>query len=143
MKKTVTTILSLALALILVSSLSSGVILAKGKKQQYKKVTVREVVIFTCNIEFGGIIPDTFPPKFSEFLGVGGSSGPVDQDLVPEMGTPCAEALAALFNGGFRLEASGIMGFGGFNYTLVKTFKIRVPVVNGHGDDDDDDDDDD
>ena len=55
MKKTVTTILSLALALILVSSLSSGVTYAKGFdkiKDHFKKKatyhTVRDVAIMDC-----------------------------------------------------------------------------------------------
>ena len=58
MKKTVTTILSLALALILVSSLSSGVILAKDdddhdnrRKNKNKYETFYDVVILGCSFE--------------------------------------------------------------------------------------------
>ena len=78
MKKTVTTILSLALALILVSSLSSGVILAKGdddhanrEKNKNKYHTVREVAILDCVSQaFAGASLD-----FSAF------NGPVDIDV--------------------------------------------------------------
>ena len=60
MKKTVTTILSLALAIIMVSSLSSGVILAKGPsdnasdrgKERAAYHRVHEVVIFACLLRF-------------------------------------------------------------------------------------------
>ena len=56
MKKTVTTMLSLALALILVSSLSSGVILAKGPsdnasdrgKERARHHTERQVGVLEC-----------------------------------------------------------------------------------------------
>jgi hypothetical protein len=58
MRKTVTTILSLALALILVSSLSTCVILAKGPsdnasdqgKERARYHTVRDVGILVCGM---------------------------------------------------------------------------------------------
>ena len=58
MKKTVTTILSLAMAIIMVSSLSSGVILAKGPsdnasdqgKERARYHTVRDVGILICGM---------------------------------------------------------------------------------------------
>ncbi len=134
MKKTGTTILSLALALILVSSLSSGVILAKEKKTKYKTVKVHQVAILECLTSFGAIVVDAF-----DF------SGELPDDVMIMTGDLCAASLASLRNAGFEMQGNtGITEFVGprSRYTLGKTTKMRVPVVNGDGDDDDDDDDD-
>ena len=113
MKKTVTTILSLALALIMVSSLSSGVILAKGdddhdnrKKNKNKYETVREVAILDCvssPVTAGATL------MFSSF------DGPVDVAmLLPMMfGGPCAEKVAVVLNEGFKLEGVDTAIFSG------------------------------
>ena len=91
MKKTVTTMLSFALALILVSSLSSGVILAKGdddhdnrKKNKNKYETVIDVAILDCaNLAAGGVTA-----MFSAF------DGPMDVAMEVGMVASCAENVA-------------------------------------------------
>ena len=133
MKKAFTTILSWALAIIMVSSLSSGVILAKGddhdnrKQNKNKFHTVRDVVVFLCNVEFV-FVPGP-PATFLETLEVGvssafsGDTDPIDPALVPLAGTPCAEAMAKLINANFRIE--GVGGIGGFNYTTVRNRRVE------------------
>ncbi len=133
MKKTVTTILSLVLALILVSGLGSGVSNAHGKTR-YNTVRVHHVAIVDCLAATDGMMVSAFniSPDLPDGVGIMGDE-------------TCAETLAVLLNGGFRMEGStGITEFTGprSRYTLVKTTKMRVPVDNNHGDDDDDDDDD-
>ncbi len=116
MKKTVTTILSLALAIIMVSSLSSGVILAKGdddhdnrKKNKNKYHTVHDVAILDCTSEafFGA------PLIFSAF------NGPDDIMLPAEDG--CAANLAFLLNIGFGKQDVGLVSVnaGGTSIALM------------------------
>ncbi len=129
MRKTVTTILSLALALILVSSLSSGVILAKTVK-------VHHVVILDCGI-------DEFETFTFVVTGLQSSTGDefditvaTFEELYP---TSCVEGMAAILEAGFKM----LNIIGGFNptlatsfpgsealfsrYTFLKTTKVRVP----------------
>ena len=131
MKKTVTTILSLALALILVSSLGSGVILAKGddyhdnrKKNKNKYETVREVSILSCV----GVVGPGVPLTFSTF------DGPMDVAMLlpPMPGSSCAAAEAIVFNEGWKLKDL----FTGINVSppavvRLSTFvrKTRVKIV--------------
>ncbi len=119
MKKTVTTILSLALAIIMVSSLSSGVILAKGRNV--------EVVIFDCGI-------DEFAPA-AGFLVIalhentGDDFGITPADI--GAATLCVDAIAVMLKAHFKMESSG-SGFNPFigqpntvglysRYTFVRT----------------------
>ncbi len=133
MKKTVTTILSLALALILVSSLSSGVILAKGNKIKYRTITVREVAILEC---------------VSAAMQVGVVSffdGPDDIMLPMDASDEtCRASLDFLVNKNFEIEGVGTFLASALfeRYTLAGKKRVRVPVVNNHDGDDDDDDDD-
>ena len=128
MKKTVTTILSLALALILVSSLSSGVILAKGdddhdnrKKNKNKYVTVSffDVAILDCFATGGTMIVVAFDFVATEGGDVSG--------IVP--GDTCAFALASLQSTGFKAQSNYFLG-GDFDpksrHTLVRKRKVRV-----------------
>jgi multisubunit Na+/H+ antiporter MnhF subunit len=94
MKKTVTTILSLALAIIMVSSLSSGVILANGERGRD-----RQVVIFDCTqIATVSVI----------FVSAADSSidAPVivPSDLNVPLITPCAQTFADMLNAKFKVE---------------------------------------
>ena len=138
MKKTVTTILSLALALILVSSLSSGVILAKGdddhdnrkkNKNKYETVTVRHVGILDC-------VSQAF---FGASLEFGAFNGPAEISMdIPGDSELCDVNLTFLLNEGFKIQDVGIVPFiaDGFTiatmsrYTLVKTTKMRVLKEN-------------
>ena len=129
MKKTVTTILSLALALILVSSLSSGVILAKGddghdnrKKNKNKYETVRDVVVFPCAI-VGFTEPITLDVVAAVSVFSGSTVVPIDPSIVPEVDDPCAEAIGVLIKYNFKIEASGPFSIG-FNYTMVRKRKV-------------------
>ncbi len=147
MKKTVTTMLSLALALILVSSLSSGVILAKGdddhdnrKKNKNKYETVRDVAILDCGFDDFAVLPpgtlvvtafhhntdDAF-----DITPVGPPNGP------PPTPTECVEAISIILKARFTMQNSS----GGFHpvlgeflpgsdalysrYTFLRTRKVR------------------
>ena len=94
--------LSLALAIIMVSSLSSGVILAKGdddhdsrKKNKNKYHTERDVGIMTCADEGTGL--PGFGPMFVSF------DSNVD-DIVLPVGTSCSMNLAVLLDNGYKIE---------------------------------------
>ncbi len=112
MKRAVTTILSLALALILVTSLGSGVILAQGPKEH-------QVAILHC------MTPAGFPGMVESF------DGPEDITLPAELPVPdtdesCVVNLAFLLNKGFKLEGSGTLFLAGVvwdRYTLSR--KVR------------------
>ncbi len=131
MKKTVTTILSFALAIILVSSLSSGVSYADGKKK-YTKVRVREVVILDCDAMgipantyvFDASFDTTADPKLAEFPAPG-----------------CSASIALLLNAGFKSQDFGtyVLGVGaGFSrHTFVRTRTVRVLKVDKDDKDDD------
>ena len=135
MKKTVTTILSLALALILVSSLSSGVILAKGdddhdnrKRNKNKYHTVRDVAILDCG----------FNQNAGPILVVLGFYTTPEVDLpemiVPfEMGGPtattCVEGTAILLSDKYKLQdgAGGVESFQSVvtRYMFLKTRRVK------------------
>ena len=98
MRKTVTTMLSLALALILVSSLGSGVILADDDddKEKKKYTKVREVVVFVCSTD-------------GPVLRVSSYSGPEDLNPFIELGAeeaapPCGDFLSDLLNLKYRFK---------------------------------------
>ncbi len=112
MKKTFTTILSLALALILVSSLSSGVILAKGDHE-------REVVIFDC-VQIS-IVSDIFVRAADSSMG----APMIDVSTDPENLTSCSQTFADLLNLKFKVEdittSFDFMGTGLLTrYTMIK-----------------------
>ena len=93
MKKTVTTILSLALALILVSSLSSGVILANGERGRDRQVVIFDckqlstvLIIFVSAADSSTDAPEIFPTTDLE--------NPVS----------CAQTLSDLLNAKFKVE---------------------------------------
>ena len=126
MKKTVTTILSLALALIMVSSLSSGVILAKGdddhdkrEKNKNKYHTVRDVAILDCFTDDTGIMTvKAF--DISE----------VPDGILVNLDDSCAASLALLLNAGFGKHSNtGIAA--GFSpdprsrHMLVRNRRVR------------------
>ena len=129
MKKTVTTILSLALAIIMVSSLSSGVILAKGPsdnasdqgKERARFQTERDVAILRCvNLPIMELMFDGFEGPADIML-------PAD-DMAPDFG--CVANLAFLVNKGFKIE--GVMitpvivaGVVVTRYTVVRTRRVR------------------
>ena len=146
MKKTVTTMLSFALALILVSSLSSGVILAKGdddhdnrkkNKNKYETVKMHDVVILDCGFdEF-----ETFTALVVTGLqsSTGDSFGFVLPDFNELSPTSCVEGIVAILEAGLRMVNSsggfnpGLIGFAPGSetmftrYTFLKTTKMRVP----------------
>ena len=131
MKKTVTTILSLALALILVSSLSSGVIYANGKKK-YKTVKVRDVLIVDC-LALG--MPATFIAFDASF--------DVSMDAkLAEFGvsSSCAVNLAILLSAHFKSQEYGAyspgIGAAFTRETFVRTRKVRVPKDEKEDEDD-------
>ena len=136
MKKIFTTIFSLALAIIMVSSLGNGVIDANGK-DRYRTITTRDVVIFGC-LPLGNVLK----------VAVSSHRDDLDAELVPTMSKPCAEAVAGLANGGYGVQGIAADFSVGLTYTMVKKTRTRVPVANNQknnkrdGDDDDDDDDD-
>ncbi len=116
MKKTVTTILSLALALILVSSLSSGVILAKGdddhdnkKKNKNKYETVIDVAIMDCLADNVG---DLKVSAFDSHVDAGPAAPMI---MIADF---CGPSLFSLLEVGFRIQsetsvaAAGGMSFG-------------------------------
>ena len=132
MKKTVTTILSLALALILVSSLSSGVSYAHAKNK-YKKVKVREVAILDCG----------FPVPL-QLLVTGFHTNAVDD--VPMIMVDidnCDVAIVSLLDSKFKM-ANGSAGMHPMaatlfsRYTFLRTRTVRVLVETVKKDDDDD-----
>ena len=104
MKKTVTTMLSLALAMILVSSLSSGVILAKGRDA--------EVVIFDCGL-------DEFAQTGFLVIALHIMIEADDFGIIPaDMGaaTTCVDAIAVMLKAHFKMESSG----SGFNPGIIE-----------------------
>ena len=126
MKKTFTTIFSLALAIILVSSLSSSVILAKGdddhdnrEKNKNKFHTVRDVAILDClaitndgmeviNFDISGDLPDV---------------------IMVDRGDSCAASLALLLKAGFRKhdDNTGLHTFDPRSrYTFVRKRRERI-----------------
>ena len=135
MKKTVTTILSLAMAIIMVSSLASGVILAKGdddhdnrrkNKNKYKTVTMHDVVILECVLPGSGMASTV-----NAFFGSDTIMLPAD--------TSCTANLAFLLDEKFRLET--VWTFFEFSaiferHTLSRTIKMRVPKDDNHEGDD-------
>ena len=112
MKRTGATILSLALALILVSSLGSGVILAKSPKEY-------QVAILHC-------VTAAQSPGIVESF-----DGPEDITLSAELPAPdtdnsCVVNLAFLLNKGFKVEGSATLFMTGAvwdRYTFSK--KVR------------------
>ena len=100
MKKTVTTILSLALAIIMVSSLSSGVILAKDHDDDDDddRYRGREVVIFDCTK-----IP-TVPVIFVSAADSSMGAPMIDATTDPASPTFCAQTFADLLNAKFKVE---------------------------------------
>ena len=135
MKKTVTTILSLALALILVSSLGNGVTYADGKRK-YKKVKMREVVLLDCKV-------DKTVSSFDS----------TDTEIAAELAAlpsdSCAFAIAFLLNHGHKIISTVVTeGLDEFFFptstvcrTFLKTTTMRVAVdAKAKGDDHDDDD---
>ena len=125
MKKTVTAMASLALALIMVSSLSSGVILAddddddRKKKKKYRTVKVIDVAMLDCFATGGTMIVVAFDFFATEGGDVSG--------IVP--GDTCAFALASLQSTGFMAQSNYFLG-GDFDpksrHTLVRKRKVRV-----------------
>jgi len=129
MRKTVTTILSLALALILVSSLSSGVILAKGdddhdnrKKNKNKYHTVRDVAILDCLAVTDGNGGKIVVVAFD-------ISGDLPDLIVVNTNDSCAASLALLLKAGFRKhdESTGVETFilAKSRYTMVRSRKVK------------------
>ena len=129
MKKTVTTMLSFALALILVSSLSSGVILAKGddhdnrKKNKNKYETVREFAILDC---ISSPIALGVPVMFSFF------DGPADVATDISTGMSCAENVAVVLDARFKLEGvdtaifSGGPGASLSRHTFMRSKRVLI-----------------
>ncbi len=125
MKKTVTTILSLALAMILVSSLGNGVTLAKGPsdnasdrgKERARYHKVRDVGILECST-----LPAT-PGAFEFFDGPDDITLPDDAESLL-----CVPNLNFLLNTGWRIEGLGTFFVGGVvfeRYTVVRTRRER------------------
>ena len=93
MKETGTTIFTLALAMILVSSLSSGVIYANDSKGRDV-----EVVILDCGVAEGG------PMGF--LVTALHDNTDVDFGIVVAT-TECVDAIAAILKARFKMESSG------------------------------------
>ena len=121
MKKTFTTISSLALAFIMVSSLSSGVILADDDddKKDRRRGREREVVIFDC----------THVPTVPILLVSAADSSMGAPEIVPsdppDLITPCAQTFADLLDAKFKVEdiTTVIDLMGGVittRYTMIK-----------------------
>ncbi len=111
MKRTVTTILSLALAMILVSSLGNGVSYADGKKDRERKVVIVECIKTASGLF---IQVDVFDKSSS-----------VDIMLPAEDTTPdfsCAENVAFLLKNKFRMEDVSSVPDGFFRGTTRYTF---------------------
>jgi len=127
MKKTGTTIFTLALALILVSTLSSGVILADDdddddKKKRYKTVKVIDVVILDCGID---------PTGFTMNLIVTGFDSSTDEK-VPEIAVgmdTCTVATAAMLSNKFKLKDSGHGFDSGFGTLVSRSIYVRKRKV--------------
>ena len=92
MKKTVTTILSLALAMILVSSLGNGVSYVHGKKDRN-----RQVVILDCAVTTQGIEVIAYDKSSSVDINL------ALEDELPDVS--CAENVAHLLDNKFKKEA--------------------------------------
>ena len=130
MKKTGTTIFTLALAMILVSTLSSGVILADDddddnrRKNRNKYETVRDVAILTCVIS---PVAPFAPLIFSSF------DGPEEVEMQIDPGS-CAAAEAIVLNERFKFKdlSTGIFApLGGFSAvvrlsTFVKSTRVEI-----------------
>jgi len=102
MKKTGTTILSLALAMILVSSLSSGVILADDdddddKKKRYKTVKVINVVIMDCETDPTGFTMELIVTRFE-------SSADENVPVIMVGMDTCTFATAAMLSNKFKMQ---------------------------------------
>ncbi len=129
MKKTVTAILSLAMAIIMVSSLSSGVILAKDdddndnrKRNKNKYHTVRDVAILDCGFVFGSTSMELRVIGFD-------TNAPVDNTPDIYIGTtPCVEGIAIILEDRFKME-NGSAGMAGFNihsrYTFLRSRRVK------------------
>ncbi len=128
MKKTVTTMLSFALALILVSSLGSGVILAKGdddhdnrEKNKNKFHTERDVAIVDClGNSFGVMTVSAF--DISE----------VPDGIIVNLDDSCAASLALLLNAGFGKHSNTGIGTGVVpdprsRHMLMRNRRVRNP----------------
>ena len=126
MKKTVTTMLSLALAMVLVSSLGSGVILAKGPsdnasdrgKERARFHQERQVGVLECLSSPGATGVVTF------------FDGPFD--IMPPIAfpnEPCLAYLNFLLNKGFHIEGIGTfiatLGVLIERYTVVRIVRMR------------------
>ncbi len=114
MKRTGAAILSLALAMILVSSLASGVILAKS-------LTERDVAILDCGFVLGG----------GEALLVIGFETNAPFENTPDIVigiTTCVEGIALLVDDRFKME-DGSAGMNGQNifsrYTFLRKRKVK------------------
>ncbi len=112
MRETGTTVLSLALAMILVSSLSSGVIYADRE---------REVVILDCRVVAGSLVVT----QFDSFPAIGAGNLPLFPPfLIPATVQSCAESVAFLLNNKFKMEdvTQATVGFihATIRYTFVK-----------------------
>ena len=127
MKKTGATIFTLAMTLILVSSLGSGVILAKGPsdhasdqgKERARYQKVRYVAILDCG----------FPGNPVDLLVIGFHTNAPDVPVIMN-GDVCHEAIASLLNSGLKMQ-DGSAGFSDMflnlfsRYTFVKTSRER------------------
>ncbi len=126
MKKTGTTIFTLALALILVNTLSSGVILADDddddKKKRYKTVKVIDVVIVDCGID---------PTGFTMNLVVTGFDSSTDENvpMIVVGDTFCVEATAAILSNKFKLKDSGHGFDSGFGSLVSRSIYVRKRKV--------------
>jgi len=98
MKKTVTTMLSLALAMILVSSLGNGVILADDDDEKKDRRRGREVVIFDC----AKIV--TLTVIFVTAVDSSMGAPMIEATTDPEDPVFCAQTFADLLNAKFKVE---------------------------------------
>ena len=126
MKKTGTKIFTLALAMILVSSLSSSVIYAKGDDNDDDRYRGREVVIFDCQqaLVLVNLSPISFLSKFFVVASDSSSGAPIIDPSVFPAGalpilTPCAQTFADLLNAKFRVEDLTMTGATS-RYTMIK-----------------------
>ena len=128
MKKTVTTILSLALALILVSSLSSGVILAKGPsdnasdrgKERARYHTERDVAFLDCG----------FKPDFGMSFFVTGFHSTPEGDVlgIVVLDTTCVEGTTILLSNKYKMQ-DGAGGTDMFNNAGTRYMFLRIRKV--------------
>ena len=98
MKKTVTTMLSLALAMILVSSLGNGVILADDDDEEKDRRRGREVVIFDCT--HIATVPVIFVSAADSSMG----APMIEATTDPFEPVFCAQTFADLLNAKFKVE---------------------------------------